>query len=165
MGTRSTLKIKDEGGRDLLMIYRQFDGYPEGMGKDIIEFIRNGKLSDGYRHGDKAGQVFNGMGDLVCQLIAHFKRPKKDPITGKKVSTPGNFYVVSLDEHEEGYHYELGVRRDAKGKNEIYLTCRGHFEEGDSDYVNKTEELFPLTLENTKYTKTVLFPKKKEKKN
>ncbi len=161
MGTRSTLKIKNERGQDIMFLYRQFDGYPQGMGKDIIEFIRKGKLVNGYGTKDKFGQAFNGMGDLACQLIAHFKRPKKD-FSGKRVATPGNFYLIPLDEHEEGYHYELGVRRDSNGKDELYLTCRGYFEEGDN-YINKTEEIFPLTLENTKYTDTVLFPKKKGK--
>jgi len=143
-------------------MYRQFDGYFFGMGAEIIEFIRHGKMVDGYPSNAKMGECFNGMGELACQLIAHFKRPHKDYNNPKKkVQTVGNFYIVPLDERNESFHYELGIRN-----GELYLTCDG-YEVRDGypgEGVRGVFELYPLTEENVILTKSSLIPEKKKGK-
>ncbi len=67
MGTRSLTKIFDEEKREIVCIYRQFDGYPEGMGKDLSDFIKSGKVVNGF--GDKKEKQFNGIGCFAAQLI------------------------------------------------------------------------------------------------
>ena len=39
MGTRSTTKIYEDG-KLILALYKQYDGYPEGWGKCLKEFLK-----------------------------------------------------------------------------------------------------------------------------
>jgi hypothetical protein len=166
MGTRSTLTIKDDKGNILLHMYRQFDGYPSGMGKDIVEFISKGKLVDGYPIGSKFGEVFNGMGELACQLITHFKESYRDVIFDKngkakvvKRKTVGNFYIISKKEFQkEGFHYELSCKGD-----QLILKMDGDIEDGDDYKEVKNYVLFPLTDESKKILE-LKDKKKKQKK-
>lgn len=41
MGTRSTIHIYDRNGRNLVNIYNQYDGYYQGVGKEIYEWWKN----------------------------------------------------------------------------------------------------------------------------
>ena len=40
MGTRSTTAIRDENGKTLVTIYRQYDGYPTGHGQELADFLK-----------------------------------------------------------------------------------------------------------------------------
>ena len=81
MGTRSLTKVietwTDEKTnklkkQTLVCMYRQMDGYPSGMGSDLVEFLNSGKLVNGISLAETE-RVFNGMGCLAAQLVAHFK--------------------------------------------------------------------------------------------
>ena len=89
MGTRSlttfistykdekTKKVKSD---KIVTMYRQYDGYPSGHGKELAEFIGQGKMVNGF--GSNEPQlVFNGMGCLAAQVVANFK------------DGPGNIYL------------------------------------------------------------------------
>ena len=39
MGTRSLTFVYDEDGRKIINMYRQYDGYPSGHGKDLAESL------------------------------------------------------------------------------------------------------------------------------
>jgi hypothetical protein len=68
MATRSLTHIfKDD--KEICCIYRQFDGYPSGHGKDIAEFI----LSRKFVNGISDPLVFNGMGCFAAMLVSHLK--------------------------------------------------------------------------------------------
>jgi hypothetical protein len=81
MGTRSlstfistwkdekTGKVKKE---KIVTMYRQYDGYPTGHGNELAEFIAQGKMVNGISCNEQ-GLVFNGMGCLAAQVVAHFK--------------------------------------------------------------------------------------------
>lgn len=79
MGTRSLTTFietyKDDSGKqkkeEIVTMYRQYDGYPEGHGLDLAQFLAQGKLVNGIRLDDTV--VFNGMGCLTAQVVAHFK--------------------------------------------------------------------------------------------
>lgn len=74
MGTRS-LTIVRSGLEDksprIVTIYRQMDGYPEGMGKDLAEFLSKIKMVNGI--GGSDSNIANGVGCLAAQLVAHLK--------------------------------------------------------------------------------------------
>lgn len=57
MGTRSLTHFR-QGDKTLLTLYRQFDGYVEGHGKDLAEALQ-------LRH--------NGFGCLVAQVVGKLK--------------------------------------------------------------------------------------------
>lgn len=46
MGTRSITKFIEEG-KEICGLYRQFDGYPEGHGKELAEFLQNMPIVNG----------------------------------------------------------------------------------------------------------------------
>ena len=73
METRGLVNVYD--GADLLCtIYRQYDCYPTGMGKDILQALTGRNITNGYS-GDGAGQ-FNGAGCLAAFLIGALKQGK-----------------------------------------------------------------------------------------
>lgn len=81
MGTRSLTtfieqwtdeKTQKKKQNKIVTLYRQFDGYPSGMGVDLAEFLASGKMVNGISLGESE-LVFNGMGCLAAQAIAYFK--------------------------------------------------------------------------------------------
>jgi len=91
MGTRSVTKIIDNG-KPILALYRQMDGYPDGHGKELKSFLTGMEMVNGLSTNTK--NVFNGMGCLAAQIVAHFK------------DGAGGFYISSL-ESSEAYNYEV----------------------------------------------------------
>jgi hypothetical protein len=71
MGTRSLTIVKEYDGSEAVVMYRQFDGYPDGHGLDLAEFLKGKKIVNGIGMGDTGN--FNGMGCLAAQMVAHFK--------------------------------------------------------------------------------------------
>jgi hypothetical protein len=109
MGTRSTYRIieqyKNEDGsienNNLVLIYRQYDGYPTGHPLETAEWLSNGKVVNGYSMSEEL--QFNGAGCLAAQLIAKYK------------DGPGGTYIHSLDsrgESWEDYLYDIIVKED-----------------------------------------------------
>lgn len=102
MGTRSLTVFMDDRWNDddpeqeIVVMYRQMDGYPEGHGKDLAEFLAKGKLVNGI--GMDAGVVFNGMGCLAAQVVTHFK------------DGPGGFYLHPAGTRDVGEEYIYIVR-------------------------------------------------------
>jgi len=96
MGTRSTTKFIAADGTTLCALYRQWDGYPSGHGKELAEFIAGIRRSDGL---GPAGTA-NGIQCLAAQVIAHFK------------TQPGDFYIVPPDQIEE---WSYQVRENPNG--------------------------------------------------
>jgi hypothetical protein len=97
MGTRARVNIYD-GNEILVSIYRQYDGYPGGLGQEVADFVSGLTLVNGL--GTDKATVANGMGCLAAQLIAHLK------------TEAGNVYIrdTSPDSHGEEYVYTLYER-------------------------------------------------------
>ena len=94
MGTRSKTLIRDEEGKPLLAIHRQFDGYFEGHGQELADFLKDLVIVNG--HGSNTPKkAANGMGCLAAQLIARFK----DGI--------GGIYVIPTNSEDREYNYEI----------------------------------------------------------
>ena len=80
MGTRATIHIakREEGvsfseipEKKIVSIYNQYDGYPEGLGVTIADYLDGKRLVNGLG-GDRGG-VFNGLGCLAASLVAELK--------------------------------------------------------------------------------------------
>lgn len=71
MGTRALVHIKesDKDSETLVTIYRQFDGYPDGLGAELLELTNGMEISNGI-----TPDCFNGMGCLAAYLIAKLKK-------------------------------------------------------------------------------------------
>lgn len=80
MGTKSLVHIKD-GKKTIATIYRQYDGYPTGMGEDIKRLLNNGNVEilngyNGYSGNDGIPHQFNGIGCLAAFLVGALKEKK-----------------------------------------------------------------------------------------
>jgi hypothetical protein len=81
-------------------MYRQYDGYMEGHGLELAEFLTRGQLVNGLGGKDN-GTVFNGMGCLAAQMVAYFKKEA------------GQFYLhAPVLNQDAGQDYEYHVFRD-----------------------------------------------------
>jgi hypothetical protein len=87
MGTRSVIKFY-ENDTFLCAIYQQYDGYLQGVGNDLKDFIKSGVFVNGINE-DKGDKLFNGMGCLVAQYIKEFKKEA------------GGLYITSEKEYQE----------------------------------------------------------------
>ena len=101
MGTRSLTFVYEKYGqmqKPVVNMYRQFDGYPEGHGAELAEFLTNGRLVNGLSATKTVKEVvFNGMGCLAASMVAHFKQ------------TPGGFYIHPTDVTDCGQDYEYHI--------------------------------------------------------
>ena len=102
MGTRSLTIVKDSDGQDLVTLYRQYDGYPTGLGSEIFEQFKEYKIINGLPSGKDHPKIANGMGCLAAQLVAHFCKalPGNYHLCPTKTRGVGEefVYVLSLDE-------------------------------------------------------------------
>lgn len=103
MGTRSLTFVHDDDAQQsvLACVYRQFDGYPEGLGIEHAEFLKQIKLINGIGSGQQvAGKFANGMGCLAAQLIEHMKDHQV-----------GSVYLYPVDTTDAGSEYHYHVRQ------------------------------------------------------
>ncbi len=95
MGTRSLTVFIDSNHNDeeIAVIYKQFDGYPEGHGKDLAEFLAGKTLVDGISGKHDESQIFNGTGCLAASVVTHFK------------NRPGDVYLCPAGTRDTGEEY------------------------------------------------------------
>jgi hypothetical protein len=123
MGTRSTTKIYEDG-QLLLAIYKQFDGYPDGWGQQLKDFLHSGVFVNGFNFNDtKGGFEFNGVGDFVLLLVKEFKEGT------------GGLYATT-EENEQEYNYVIEFDHNEKdyGKMKYSIRCKeeeSYLEEGE----------------------------------
>ena len=102
MGTRSLTHITDND-KTIVTIYRQFDGYPTGMGQDLQEFLKDRVVGNGIPM-NPPPKFSNGMGELAAQLVTHLK-----------IDNPsGNVYLMLPDTEDvwEEYTYRIWYDED-----------------------------------------------------
>jgi hypothetical protein len=101
MGTRSLTFVYEKCGqiqKPVVNMYRQFDGYPEGHGAELAEFLNGGRLVNGLSATKTVKEVvFNGMGCLAASMVSHFKKE------------PGGFYIHPTDVTDCGQDYEYHI--------------------------------------------------------
>lgn len=99
MATRASIIMK-ENGKPMMAVYKHWDGYPDGLGKDLKTIIDGGRLTNGLGMNSELGKVFNGAGCLFASIIAILKQ------------NPGDVYITSLEsvgKSGEEYVYEIDV--------------------------------------------------------
>lgn len=110
MGTRSIVTFRgDWRGDEICAIYRQYDGYPEGRGKELAEFLDGYTITNGIFNGppEFAGAKYaNGMDELAILWAMHEK--SKYP-KGNVYLEPAGFRTNDLE-----YIYEV-----SRGENDI----------------------------------------------
>ena len=103
MGTRSLTVFNDEYGKEIAVMYRQFDGYPSGHGTELAEFLTGKKMVNGFN--SDTGAAFNGSHCLAASVVAEFK----DGI--------GSFYLHAAGTRDVGEEYIYTI--DTAGQEPI----------------------------------------------
>lgn len=142
MGTRSLTFIY-EGTPDthepLVCFYRQMDGYIEGHGKELGEFLTGVKLVNGYGGDDKAGTHANGPGCLAAQIVAHFKN----------AAGIGGIYIQRFAERQDvsqEYEYRIYI-----SPADVVIHIRDCYDSGGHHLFEGTpQQLLELTMKKKK---------------
>ena len=93
MGTRSLTVFKNEmDNSEIVVLYRQYDGYPTGHGRDLLSFLNNMEIVNGISNNEKR-KIANGMGCLSAQIVAYLKE------------APGDFYLHSAGTRDIGEEF------------------------------------------------------------
>jgi hypothetical protein len=72
MGTRSLTILNDDDGTEIAVMYRQFDGYPTGIGAELKELLKGKRIVNGFGP-DDGGNAFNGGACLAASVVSAFK--------------------------------------------------------------------------------------------
>lgn len=134
MGTRSLTIFKD-GTRELCRVYRQFDGYLEGHGKELAELC-DLQLVNGY-NSDKhvAGIYANGMGCLAAQVIHGLKKGI------------GGIYIAPAGEDNDWCDYVYVVNNI---RDNVHIECRRCGSHEDIVFEGTPQELIEMLAEREK---------------
>jgi len=98
MGTRSTVKFYHsfDDKEPVLSVYQQYDGYIDGVGHDLANFLKNKTVINGFGHETMKDGFANGMGCLAAQYVAENKTEIGGFYLTTKTDLQGYDYVVSL---------------------------------------------------------------------
>ena len=102
MGTRSLTVFNNEmDNEEIVVLYRQYDGYPTGHGRDLLSFLNNMEIVNGISNNEER-KIANRMGCLSAQVVAYLKE------------APGNFYLHSAGTRDIGeeFIYTLYYKND-----------------------------------------------------
>ena len=133
MGTRSlTVFQEKKGDSDIVVMYRQMDGYPTGHGDDLAQFLKNGIIVNGLPMGDDR-KLFNGMGCLAAAVVAHFK------------DGAGSIYLYPAKSRDcgEEYIYYIYPQND-----KIWLTVESAYGDNPTIYDGDINEFDGKALED-----------------
>lgn len=109
MGTRS-LTVFEEYGKEIVVMYRQFDGYPSGYGLELAEFMAGIKMVNGITVGETA-RMANGVGCLAAQIVKNFKEDV------------GGIYLYPAGSRDCGEDYIYHVGGDTGKEPYIKVFC------------------------------------------
>jgi hypothetical protein len=115
MGTSCIIKVSEnpkESIKPLMKIYKKYDGYPVGIGNEILSCLNNGdvKIINGYGSNQNTPKYFNGMGCLSAHLVGCLK------------SDIGDVYIQSINEEDDldcDYKYTIYQEESDKSKLNI----------------------------------------------
>lgn len=140
-GTECSTLIIDEYNVPLCAFSRSYDGYMEGHGKELVEFLENMTIQDGVSY---KKDIANGMSCLAAQIIGHFKFFKNThndnrfhDVPGASATPAGSYYMIPVDVHKEyDWRYTVYIKSD-----QLYLKV----ENGDKIILDKAVNKIKLT--------------------
>lgn len=123
MGTRCLTVFHDvihdhdvHHDKEIAVLYRQMDGYLDGHGKELCEFLKGYHIVNGIPFG-VTGRIFNGMSCLAASVVAYFKHGV------------GQFYLypAGIRDCGEEFIYEIfGTADENDGEIRLKIsTCYG----------------------------------------
>jgi len=105
MGTHSLIimRVQSSDGTYLIwaVLYQHWDGFIDGVGKQLFNFLYNMRLTNGISLNNKDKKTANGAGDLFAQIIGYFKKGVGDA-----------YLREPNDDDLEEYNYYVNVTKD-----------------------------------------------------
>jgi hypothetical protein len=130
MATRAMISIakreegvsfSEEPNQTIVDIYHHWDGYPEGLGVTLADYLNGKKVTNGL--GRDNDNLFNGMGCLAASLVAELK------------DGPGDVYIEPRESH--GWiDYQYYIWGDTY--KDIWISI---FSDGECIFVGKPQAL------------------------
>lgn len=110
MATRAIINIKqgDLDSDTVTTVYNHWDGYPDGLGGDLISFLSDVRVVNGLSNDGR--KVANGMECLAAQVIDMLK------------DGPGDVYLYPPDTNGMGEEYTYTIYLS---DNSVRLRCVG----------------------------------------
>jgi len=113
MSTRALINIVDrQEGRSFsktlpstaihTQLYKHYDGYPEGLGVTLANYLNGYDISNGIINGVQ-GPIANGIGCLAAQLVSYMKDGPGDVYLRKpsNIDMEDYVYYIWIKENEE----------------------------------------------------------------
>ena len=148
MGTRSIINVIQDG-RILVSMYHQSDGYPSGVGLELLKALNNGQATviNGFTPDHSTPRYFNGMGCLAAYLVSHFK---------KEV---GNCYIHPPGQQEE-YNYTVYLKEGELWLMvaDTYVLHNGPLKDVTPDLLERLENTEDLDIGVTETYTTAKIP-------
>jgi len=73
MGTRSVTYVLDERQEAVVAMLVLYDGYPEGHGAELVDFLRGRRIVNGIPLNGAGIKVSNGLWELAAHMVVAFK--------------------------------------------------------------------------------------------
>jgi hypothetical protein len=132
MGTRSTIKFYKDGVF-LCAIYQQYDGYLEGVGKELKHYIKSKPFVNGIGNNRN---VFNGAGCFVAQFISNFK-------------VEAGYLYITTEDNEQEFNYKVNLINSGEGWESkismIDLKCVNKpYDDVEKELIEKFNEIIVL---------------------
>jgi len=153
MGTRSLTVFYNnywpqQDETEVAVMYKQYDGYPSGLGDDLVDLLRGVRIVNGI--GGDVSNIANGMPCLAAQVVSHFKCGG-DPsdLFSKGIAGGSYLYPAGTRDCGEEYIYEIrcapqvGSERDRA----IHLTVKTTYGTDDVLYEGLLDEFESTLLE------------------
>lgn len=113
MSTPASIRVFAANGDCLVHIYTQHDGYPEGCGLDIAQYLhrvtKNNKLNY---------ELANGDMDLAAQLVLTLK------MTLKTTSLWGGIYLIPYSEKKQRWDWEYRYDIEVADGDTVWIRAK-----------------------------------------
>lgn len=112
MGTRSITHVYEMphlGGKLVGSFYRQYDSYPSGHGKELVDFLINVKLTNGWtmRKDYSDADYYNRSGRMIIDLMSSFGGDNVELIMTEDSDTEEYTYFVTYDETKDQFKLKI----------------------------------------------------------
>jgi hypothetical protein len=115
MGTRALITLTDEwSDKEIVVIYRQMDGYPSCHGLELGTFLAPFTITNGISNTKTT--TANGMGCLAAQMIQHFKQE----------AGVGGIYLYQAGTREVGEDFIYNV---SYKNEELQVSCDSAYDD------------------------------------
>lgn len=154
MGTRSlTVFIDEHSKKEIVVMYRQYDGYIEYYGKRLCDYLQSfDEVVNGIGANDYVRKTANGMSCLAAQAIMHFKSEIENRDWNTKVFNAEKGIMESAlieGNHSGGIYLYPAKTRDC-GEEYIYIVKKlkkgitlEAYKAGRKEWTTKDGKTFP----------------------